>query len=82
MKRLLKRVWKPFEARLDAVVYAAAARAVKQSEPNRALAEEVSLVLDAVMAEQFRLQSQVEELERLLRASLETRETPMFSQHS
>lgn len=81
MKRLLKPFWKRIETRLDAVVYAAAARAVKQSEPNRALADEVSLVLDAVMAEQFRLQSQVEALERLLHASLEARPTPMFSQH-
>ena len=71
MKRILRPLWaltRPVRARLaarlDAVVYAAVARAFEQSGPARAVADEVGLVLDAVLAEQLRLREQVEALER------------------
>jgi hypothetical protein len=73
MKRLLRPLWaltRPVRARLaarlDAVVYAAVARAFERSGPAREVADEVGLVLDAVLAEQVRLREQVEALERRL----------------
>lgn len=67
-------------AKLDRLVYAAADRAVAAHDPPPALlailkthfekaeqqSDEITLVLDAVIAEQFRLQSQVEDLRRRL----------------
>lgn len=77
MKRLLKGLWgltRPIrarvEARVDKIVYDATTRALVDHDPTRALADEVTLVLDAVIAEQFRLQSQVERLEELVREAL------------
>jgi hypothetical protein len=80
MKRLLKPLWnlaRPLRSalagRLDAVVYAATVRALETSEPARRMTEEVSLVLDAVVAEQVRLREQVESLEDEIRALLAAR---------
>jgi hypothetical protein len=77
MKKLLKPLWnlaRPLRsalaARLDAVVFAATARALETSDPARRLADEVSLVLDALVAEQLRLREQVESLESEVRARL------------
>ena len=87
MKRLLRPFWnltRPLrarvEARLDAIVHDAAARALAAHDPPPALlavlkghfetaerqSDEITLVLDAVIAEQFRLQSLVEDLTRRL----------------
>jgi hypothetical protein len=85
MKRLLKALWRatyplrrPIMARADAFVAACVARALETHSPTRELASEVNLVLDAVVTEQFRLQAQVEELERLMREGreLETERIP------
>lgn len=79
MKRLLRPFWNltgpiraRVEARLDAIVHAAAARALAAHDLKahfqkaESQSDEVTLVLDAVVAEQFRLQSQVEDLKRRL----------------
>ena len=81
MTRLLKALWRltwplraHVDAKIDKLVYAAAARALAAHDPTRPLADEVTLVLDAVIAEQFRLQSQIEELENLVREALAARD--------
>jgi hypothetical protein len=78
MKTLLKPFWalaRPVRAasaaRLDALVFAAAARALEASDPARRVADEVGLVLDAVVAEQLRLQERVESLAGEVRALLD-----------
>jgi hypothetical protein len=67
MKRLLKALWRatlparrPLANKVEAFLAGCVARALESQK------EEVSLVLDTVVAEQFRLQAQVEELQRLL----------------
>src|SRR3954451_9364165 len=70
--------------RLDQVVLDGATKAIKKEleealeayNPPCPMAEEITLVLDAVIAEQFRLQTQVEELTELLREALATRGEP------
>jgi hypothetical protein len=81
MKRLLKALWKQtwplraqVDAKIDKLVYAATGRALEAHDPTQALADDVTLVLDAVLAEQFRLQSQIEELEHLVREALAARD--------
>lgn len=73
MKRLLKSLWRmtsavrrPISSRLERFIAACVARALEAHNPTREMAEEVGLVLDAVVAEQFRLQEQIEELGRRL----------------
>ena len=68
MKRLLKALWRltlpvtrPVANRVETFLAGCVARALASRE------EEVQLVLDTVIAEQFRLQTQVEELHRVLR---------------
>ena len=67
MKRMLKALWRatlparrPVANRAEAFLAGCVARALESQK------EEVHLVLDTVVAEQFRLQVQVEELHRLL----------------
>jgi hypothetical protein len=83
MKRLLKALWRltlparrPFQAKAEGFVAGCVARALEAHNPTRALAAEVDVVLDAVVAEHFRLQAQVEELQRLVRERLAPREEP------
>lgn len=73
-----------FEARVDWISHNAMARVVTEHDPRPAMlealnayakkaeaqADEVTLVLDAVVAEQFRLQSRIEELEAMLHEAL------------
>ena len=79
MKRLLRPFWnlsRPLRSRieawLDAIIHAAAARALAAHDLNEHFetaerqSDEITLVLDAVIAEQFRLQSLVEDLKRRL----------------
>jgi hypothetical protein len=81
MKRLFKALWRltlpvrrPFQAKAEGFVAGCVARALEAHDPTRALAADVNLVLDAVLAEHFRLQAQVEELQRLVHEGLAPRE--------
>ena len=74
MKRVLGWVWGltlplrlKAQGRLDAIVYEASLRALEAYNPARPLVDELTLMLDALMAEQFRLQSQIDELQARLR---------------
>ena len=73
MKRSLRALWRltrpvrrPIQSKLEAFLAGCVARALQSDNPTRALADEVNLVLDAVVAEQFRLQARVEELQRIV----------------
>jgi hypothetical protein len=73
MKRLLKALWtatwplrRPFQRRFEACLTRSLSRALESRDPARAVTDEVTLVLDAVIAEQFRLQERVEEIHRIL----------------
>jgi hypothetical protein len=73
MKRLVKILWRlswpvrrPFQARLEVFLSGCLARALETQNPARVVADEVNLVLDTVVAEQFRLQEQVDDLRHLL----------------
>jgi hypothetical protein len=73
MKRLLKVLWestwplrRPFQRRAEAFLTRCLSQAMEKKDPARARADEVTLVLDAVLTEQFRLQEQIEEIHRLL----------------
>jgi hypothetical protein len=83
MKKLMKPFWalaRPLRTairvRLEEVITSATAKALETSEPARRLAEEVSLVLDAVVSEQIRLREQVEALEAQVHTLLEARFEP------
>jgi hypothetical protein len=73
MKRLVKILWRwtspvrrPFQTRLEAFLAGCLARALETQNPARVVADEVGLVLDAVVAEQFRLQEQLDDLRGML----------------
>jgi hypothetical protein len=73
MKWLLKTLWKktwpirrPVSLRLERFIAGCVVRALEAHHPTQVMADEVNLVLEAVVAEQFRLQEQVEELRRIL----------------
>ena len=73
MKRTLKAVWRatlparrPVQSKLETFLAGCLARALETHSPTKALADEVNVALDAVIAEQFRLQARVDELARLL----------------
>lgn len=73
MKSILKSIWRwtfparrPIQARIEAFVARCVARALEAHNPTKALADEVNLVLDAVIAEHFRLQARIEELQRVI----------------
>ncbi|GAC1464109.1 MAG: hypothetical protein NVSMB9_02400 [Isosphaeraceae bacterium] len=77
MKWLLKYLWNrmhpiraQIEAKIDLLAFEATNRALQGYEKPCPMAEEITLVLDGVMAEQFRLQSQIDDLERLVREAL------------
>jgi hypothetical protein len=89
LRALTRPLRRKIDAKIDALVFEASSRALRATDGmvfdalNRALAayepptpwvDEVTQVLDAVIAEQFRLQSQVEELERLLQEALAARD--------
>jgi hypothetical protein len=76
--RLLKRLWgltgpvrRPIQDRLARFLSDCAAKAVA-----RVIEDEVTLVLDTLVAEQFRLQEQIDRLEELLRETIATRIEP------
>jgi hypothetical protein len=73
MKRLVKALWRltgplrrPFQWRLERFLARCLAQALKSHDPARGVTDEVTLVLDAVVAEQFRLQEQIDNLQRTL----------------
>jgi hypothetical protein len=73
MKRLVKSLWRlsaplrrPFQWRLERFLTRCLAQALKTHDPSRTVTDEVTLVLDAVVAEQFRLQEQIDDLQRAL----------------
>jgi hypothetical protein len=73
MRRLVKVLWRltwpvrrPFQIRLEAFLATCLARALETQNPARVVSDEVNLVLDTVVAEQFRLQEQIDELRRML----------------
>ncbi len=75
MKRMVKAFWsligpirRPIQARVESFLADALARALERQNPARVVADEVNLVLDTVIAEQFRLREQIEEIRRLLDA--------------
>ena len=77
MKPLFRALWRcagparrPVRRKLEALVDRCVARTVEDRVPGcvaRALDADLGPVLDALLAEQFRLQAQVEDLQRLLR---------------
>jgi hypothetical protein len=71
MKRLLRPFWsltapvrRPLSAKIGSFVTTCAARALEERGLDRALTEELTLTLDTLLAEQFRLREQVERLEQ------------------
>jgi hypothetical protein len=73
MKRLAKGLWRmswpvrrPIQGRVETFLAESLARALERQNPARVVADEVSLVLDAVIAEQFRLREQIEDLRQTL----------------
>jgi hypothetical protein len=71
MKRFVKILWyltwqvrRPFQTRLEGFLAGCLARALETQNPARVVADEVNLVLDTVVYEQFRLQEQIDELTR------------------
>ena len=73
MKSFVQALWRgigpirrPVQTKLEGFLAGCLARALETQNPARVVADEVSLVLDAVVAEQFRLQEQIDELQRTL----------------
>ena len=71
LKQALWRMTLPLRAavrtRVEGLIAVCLARALETQNPARVVADEVNLVLDTVIAEQFRLQDQVEELRPVAR---------------
>ena len=73
MKRLAKRLWRmtwpfrrPFQERFESFLADSLARALERQNPAKVVADEVNLVLDAVITEQFRLREQIEQIQQTL----------------
>ena len=70
MTRLARALWqltgplrRPLQRRLERFLARCLAQALKTHDPAWAVTDEVTLVLDAVVAEQFRLQEQIDDLQ-------------------